>query len=99
MHALCRQKVCSRHTVTVHCILYQGRCLNASLTVQSLTHKGYNTPPLSHSMSAGIAGTLRGLLGDGDAVVRQRSAHALGLMAGEDWYWKVLLKIPSSQIK
>ena len=55
----------------VHCILYTVLCTEE-----------HSTSPLS---VAGIAGTLRGLLGDGDAVVRQRSAHTLGLMAGEDW--------------
>ena len=68
--------------ITVHCVPYQVR-LDAPLTVQSFSHWGYDTTPLL-SLPAGIAGTLRGLLGDGDAVVRQRSAHALGLMAGED---------------
>ena len=62
------------------------------MTVQSFSRWGYDTTPLL-SLSAGIAGTLRGLLGDGDAVVRQRSAHALGLMAGEDWYGKVFLVV------
>jgi len=33
------------------------------------------------SSPAGVAGTLQGLLEDEDAVVRQRSAHTLGLMA------------------
>ena len=36
--------------ITVHCILYQGRWLDAPLTVQSFSHKGYNTPPLSLSV-------------------------------------------------
>ena len=29
--------------ITVHCILYQGGWLDAPLTVQSFSHKGYNT--------------------------------------------------------
>ena len=60
-----------------------GWWLDAPLTVQSFSHWGCNITPL-FSLSAGIAGTLRALLEDEDAVVRQRSAHALGFMAGED---------------
>ena len=72
-----------------------GWWLDAPLTVQSFSHWGCNITPL-FSLSAGIAGTLRGLLEDEDAVVRQRSAHALGFMAGEDCNGqKTKIKLPN----
>ena len=47
--------------------------------MQTHTHTGIvGTAP---SSPPGIAATLKGLLEDVDAVVRQRAAHALGIIA------------------
>ena len=46
------------------------------------THGAAHAHKLTHAYThAGIASTLKSLLEDDDAVVRQRAAHALGIIA------------------